>query len=90
MKVIVIGSGFGGLGVANRLAARGHEVEIFDKRDKLGGCAYQYPGECAPEFELHLIADDRLSGCCYRQPYGEQAARAGLTKYIQLPAMCIH
>lgn len=42
MKVIVIGSGFGGLGVANRLAAKGHEVEIFEKRDKLGGRAYQY------------------------------------------------
>ncbi|MCU0487752.1 MAG: phytoene desaturase family protein [Anaerolineales bacterium] len=42
MKAIVIGSGFGGLGVANRLASKGHEVELFDKRDKLGGRAYQY------------------------------------------------
>ena len=41
-KVIVIGSGFGGLGAANRLAAKGHHVEIFEKRDKLGGRAYQY------------------------------------------------
>jgi phytoene desaturase len=41
-KIIVIGSGFGGLGAAIRLAARGHEVEIFEKRDKLGGRAYQY------------------------------------------------
>ena len=41
-KVIVIGSGFGGLGAANRLAAKGHQVEIFEKRDKLGGRAYQY------------------------------------------------
>jgi phytoene desaturase len=30
-KVIVIGSGFGGLGAAIRLAAHGHEVEIFEK-----------------------------------------------------------
>ena len=29
-----------GLGAAIRLAARGHEVEIFEKRDKLGGRAY--------------------------------------------------
>ena len=36
-KVIVIGSGFGGLAVACRLAARGYDVEIFEKRDKLGG-----------------------------------------------------
>jgi phytoene desaturase len=41
-KVIVIGSGFGGLGAAIRLAARGHEVELFEKRDKLGGRAYVY------------------------------------------------
>ena len=39
-KVIVIGSGFGGLAVACRLAARGYQVEIFEKRDKLGGRAY--------------------------------------------------
>ena len=39
-KIIVIGSGFGGLGVATRLAARGHDVKLFEKRDKLGGRAY--------------------------------------------------
>jgi phytoene desaturase len=41
-KVIVIGSGFGGLAAAIRLAARGHEVELYEKRDKLGGRAYVY------------------------------------------------
>jgi len=41
-KIIVIGSGFGGLGAAIRLAARGHEVELFEKRDKPGGRAYTY------------------------------------------------
>lgn len=41
-RIIVIGSGFGGLGAAIRLAAQGHEVEIFEKRDKLGGRAYVY------------------------------------------------
>ena len=41
-KIIVIGSGFGGLGAAIRLAARGYQVEIFEKRDKLGGRAYVY------------------------------------------------
>ncbi len=41
-KIVVIGSGFGGLGAAIRLAARGHEVEILEKRDKLGGRAYVY------------------------------------------------
>lgn len=41
-KIIVIGSGFGGLGAAIRLQAKGHEVEIFEKRDKPGGRAYVY------------------------------------------------
>jgi phytoene desaturase len=40
--IIVIGSGFGGLATAIRLAARGHDVELFEKRDKLGGRAYVY------------------------------------------------
>ena len=41
-KIIVIGSGFGGLAAAIRLAAKGHDVELFEKRDKLGGRAYVY------------------------------------------------
>lgn len=41
-KIIVIGSGFGGLAAAVRLAARGHQVQLFEKRDKLGGRAYVY------------------------------------------------
>lgn len=41
-KIIVIGSGFGGLSAAIRLASRGHEVLLFEKRDKLGGRAYVY------------------------------------------------
>lgn len=41
-RIVVIGSGFGGLAAAVRLAARGHEVEVFEKRDALGGRAYVY------------------------------------------------
>jgi len=41
-KIIVIGSGFGGLAAAIRLAAQGHAVTLFEKRDKLGGRAYTY------------------------------------------------
>ncbi|HSG17830.1 MAG TPA: phytoene desaturase [Anaerolineae bacterium] len=40
--IIVIGSGFGGLSVAIRLAAKGHRVSIFEKREQLGGRGYQY------------------------------------------------
>ena len=42
MKIIVIGSGFGGLSAAIRLQAAGHQVTIVEKRDKLGGRAYVY------------------------------------------------
>ncbi len=40
--IIVIGGGFGGLATAVRLAASGYDVEIFEKRDKLGGRGYVY------------------------------------------------
>jgi phytoene desaturase len=41
-KVIVIGSGFGGLGAAARLAARGYQVEVFEKLDQPGGRGYTF------------------------------------------------
>ena len=41
-KIAVIGSGFGGLSAAIRLACQGHEVTIYEKLDKPGGRGYQY------------------------------------------------
>jgi len=41
-NIIVIGSGFGGLATASRLLSKGHNVTIFEKRDKPGGRAYVY------------------------------------------------
>lgn len=41
-RILVIGGGFGGLGAAIRLAAKGHDVTILEKRDRLGGRGYQY------------------------------------------------
>ncbi|MFO7800384.1 phytoene desaturase [Rhodohalobacter sp.] len=40
--IIVIGSGFGGLATASRLLSKGHNVQVFEKRDKPGGRAYVY------------------------------------------------
>lgn len=40
-KIVVIGSGFGGLAEAIRLRSTGFDVTIFEKRDKVGGRAYQ-------------------------------------------------
>jgi phytoene desaturase len=45
MRVAVIGSGLGGLSAAVTLAARGYEVEVFEKNPWLGGKAAQLSGE---------------------------------------------
>jgi phytoene desaturase len=42
MRIVVIGSGFGGLAAAIRLQAQGHEVVIVEKRDQPGGRAYVF------------------------------------------------
>ena len=41
-KIIIIGSGFGGLAEAIRLQARGFEVTILEKNAMVGGHAYQF------------------------------------------------
>jgi phytoene desaturase len=41
-RAAVVGSGFGGLAVAVRLAAAGMRVTLFEARDKPGGRAYVY------------------------------------------------
>lgn len=41
-NIIIIGSGFGGLASASRLLSKGHNVTVFEKRDKPGGRAYVY------------------------------------------------
>jgi len=41
-NIIVIGSGFGGLGAASRLLSAGHNVTILESRDKPGGRGYTY------------------------------------------------
>ena len=38
-KVIVIGSGFGGIAAALRLKSKGHDVTLIEKQDDLGGRA---------------------------------------------------
>lgn len=41
-RIVVIGSGFGGLGAAIRLQSRGYQVDLVEARDMLGGRAYVY------------------------------------------------
>ncbi len=42
MRIVVIGSGFGGISAAIRLQAQGHDVTIVEKLDKPGGRAYVF------------------------------------------------
>jgi phytoene desaturase len=42
MRIVVIGSGFGGLAAAIRLQAQGHQVTVVEKLDKPGGRAYVF------------------------------------------------
>ena len=42
MRIVVIGSGFGGLAAAIRLQAQGHQVTIVEKLDMAGGRAYVF------------------------------------------------
>ena len=44
-KCIVIGGGFGGIAAALRMKAKGYDVTLIDKQDKLGGRGYQYRRE---------------------------------------------
>ena len=45
MRIVVIGSGFGGLAAAIRLRAQGHDVTVVEQRDQAGGRAYVYTQE---------------------------------------------
>ncbi len=42
MRALVVGSGFGGLAMAVRLAVKGHQVTILEKRDRPGGRASSF------------------------------------------------
>jgi len=55
--VIVIGAGFGGIGIAIGLRADGAEVTVLEKRDGVGGTwrANTYPG-AACDIPSHLYS----------------------------------
>lgn len=57
MKIVIIGSGLGGLLSGAKLAENGHEVEIFEKLDVAGGrfINLDYKGYTLSSGALHMI-----------------------------------
>ena len=41
-RILVVGSGFAGSTISNILAENGYEIDLIDKRDHVGGNAYDY------------------------------------------------
>src|SRR5690606_1894528 len=51
-KIAVIGSGFSGLSAAAYLSAAGHQVQVFEKNDSLGGRARQLKTDNGYTFDM--------------------------------------
>jgi len=45
MKILIVGAGFSGAVIARELAEDGHEITVIDKRDHIGGNAFDYTNE---------------------------------------------
>lgn len=50
MKLLIVGAGFAGATYARELADRGHQIQIVDKRNHIGGNAYD---ECVDGVRVH-------------------------------------
>ena len=55
MKILVVGAGFSGAVMAERLASAGHEILVVDKRDHIGGNCYDcyYKGVLIHKYGPH-------------------------------------
>jgi len=59
MKICIVGGGVTGLVAAHMLGPE-HEVDLYEKRDHLGGClsSYRINGYCLEEFYHHCFSGD--------------------------------
>ena len=60
MKIAVIGAGVAGLTASYRLAKQGHDVEIFESSDHVGGLAAGFPiaGTSLEKYYHHIFTSD--------------------------------
>ncbi|MGL5614725.1 MAG: phytoene desaturase family protein [Sarcina sp.] len=67
-KVIIVGAGIGGLSMAARLLAKGYEVIIFEKEDKVGGKVNSLEEN---GFKFDLTASVAINGNCYSELFSD-------------------
>ena len=63
-KVLIVGAGFAGSVIARELAEAGIDVRVIDRRDHLGGNAFDYSndyGERIHQYGPHLLHGDKNS-----------------------------
>lgn len=56
MRAAVVGAGIGGLSAAVLLRRAGHEVDIYEREDRIGGRAMTIDGDMSREAYLHLLS----------------------------------
>ncbi|HEV2354522.1 MAG TPA: FAD-dependent oxidoreductase, partial [Puia sp.] len=76
MKIGVVGAGVAGLTAAYRLANAGHQVEVFEASDHVGGLAAGFPvaGTTLEKYYHHIFTSDT----CIREMVDELGIRDSL------------
>ena len=88
-KVIIIGSGIGGLGTAALLSKRGYDVTVLEKNEKIGGranifTAKEYTFDMGPSWYLMPDIFEQYFGLFGKKP-------SDYYKLIRLdPSYCIY
>ena len=60
MNIAVIGAGISGLGCAYQLVKRGHRVDIFEARDRIGGHTATYDVQIGTRRSRFLLTFRKL------------------------------
>lgn len=63
MKIIIMGAGISGITIARLLKDDGHDVEIYEKRDHIGGSCYDKeiePGYLTQIYGAHIFHTDNI------------------------------